>query len=170
MRVVRVDHDPADPVVALARSRSRDHIGEPPGGGIEADEDPLTAARREPHGEAGLLGVFVGETSIIVPPTENAAGQGGGPAACPRRCRLMSTRNCHDLHHEPACEQQLPRTCGGVDPGQGPASLSRWDLEKVAILAGAGRRSVDRRPAAKYPGGFGSPLACGTTPALSGSA
>lgn len=67
VRVVCVDPGQRILLLRWRDPATGNHIWEPPGGGIEAGEDPLTAARRELNEETGLLDVAIGEHSIIVP-------------------------------------------------------------------------------------------------------
>ncbi len=66
VRVVCVDPDQRILLLRWRDPATGNYIWEPPGGGIEADEDALAAARRELNEEAGLLDVSIGERSVIV--------------------------------------------------------------------------------------------------------
>lgn len=66
VRVVCVDPDQRILLMRWRDPATGNDIWEPPGGGIEADEDPLAAARRELYEEVGLQDVPIGERSILV--------------------------------------------------------------------------------------------------------
>ncbi|MFF4387893.1 NUDIX hydrolase [Streptomyces sp. NPDC001552] len=66
VRVVRVAPDQRILLLRWRDPATGNHTWEPPGGGIEADEDPLAAARRELNEEVGLRDAPIGERSIVV--------------------------------------------------------------------------------------------------------
>ncbi|WP_405789034.1 NUDIX domain-containing protein [Streptomyces sp. NBC_01367] len=90
VRVVCVDPDRRILLLRRRDPATGNHIWEPPGGGIEADEDPLAAARRELNEEAGLRDAPIGERSIIVArkPSWNGVDFAGEEAFFP--CLLPS--------------------------------------------------------------------------------
>lgn len=66
VRVVCVDPGQRILLLRWRDPATGDSIWEPPGGGIEAGEEPIVAARRELREEAGLTQVPIGERFVVV--------------------------------------------------------------------------------------------------------
>ncbi|MFD7926485.1 NUDIX domain-containing protein, partial [Streptomyces sp. NPDC059742] len=122
VRVVCVDPDQRILLLRWRDPATGNHIWEPPDGGIEADEDPLAAARRELNEEAGLRDAPIGERSIIVArkPSWNGVGFAGEEAFF--LCLLPSA------------------------PEVRPGGLEQYEGEHIPEHAGVAWRGVGVRP------------------------